>query len=201
MRNLKKKKVYPEPCRRIGCLGLSADPPHLGHLEIARLLLKKKIVEEVWLIPCYRHPFGKPLASSKHRWQMTKLLEEPGVKTKEVEICRKGKSYTIDTVRILKEKYPDYQFFLVIGSDILKTCSFLNWKHWSELSFLVEFLVVERPGYKVKKLYPGFILVEGKISNISSTKIRERIRHGLPIEGLIPPKVKDYIQRHNLYKD
>ncbi len=102
--------------KKIGCLGLSADPPHSGHLEIARLLLRKGLVDEVWLIPCYRHSFGKPLSSPEDRWQMAKLLEGRGVKVSDVELLRKGKSYTIDTIKTLKEKHPDYQFFWVIGS-------------------------------------------------------------------------------------
>lgn len=187
--------------KKIGCLGLSADPPHLGHLEIARLLLRKKLVDEIWLIPCYAHSFGKPLSEPRHRWQMAKLLERPGIKVSDVEFSRKGKSYTIDTIKILKEKYPSYQFFWIIGSDIVKSKSYERWKDWDTLKALINFLVVSREGFKIEDLPANFILIEGKISNISSTNIRERVRHGFSIEKLVPQKVKEYIEKHNLYKD
>lgn len=187
--------------KRIGLLGLSADPPHCGHLEMARLLLGKRVVDEVWLIPCFAHSFGKPLSAPAHRWAMIKLLEEPGIKACNIEISRKKISYTIDTVRILKEKYPNCQFFWVTGSDIVRSGSFLRWKNWKALSFLTDFLMVLRKGYEIQKRYPGFTLVPGQISDVSSSEIRERIRHGLPVTGLVPPKVKEHIKKHNLYKD
>lgn len=187
--------------KKIALFGLSADPPHCGHLEIAQLLLKKKAVDEIWLIPCGKHSFGKVMAPRIHRWQMAKFLKRPGIKISDVEIKRSGKSYTIDTVKILKEKYPDCQFFLVVGSDIVKSGSCRRWKDWEELSRLADFLVVSRTGFRVDRLPPGFTLVGGQISDISSTKIRERIRRGLSITGLVPPKIKEYIEKHNLYKN
>lgn len=193
------KKIYHEHGKKIGCLGLSADPPHCGHLAIARLLLKKKLVDEVWLIPCYEHSFGKLLCPSKHRWEMTKLLEESGIKACDIEILRKGKSYTADTVRILKEKYRGYQFFWVLGSDIVKSGSYKKWKDWQGLSLSVNFLIISRPGFIAKELPSGFILVEGSGSDISSTEIRKRIGRGLPIDNLVTPRIKKYIKKHNLY--
>lgn len=189
-----------EDKKKIGLLGLSADPPHNGHWEIVQLLLKKKVLDEVWLVPCYEHPFGKPLSKPEYRWQMTKLLEMPGIKVSDVELSRKGKSYTIDTIRSLKEKYPHCKFFWVIGSDIALTGSFLRWKDWETLAFSADFLIVPRPGYKIEKLFLGFTLVEGEVSDISSSEIRERVRHGLPIDNLVPLKVREYIKKHNLYK-
>lgn len=186
--------------KKIGCLGFSADPPHLGHLETAQLLLKKKLVDEVWLIPCYRHSFGKPLSKARHRWRMTKLLEGSGIVASDIEFSRRGKSYTIDTVRILKEKFPSYQFFWVVGSDVVKTESYKRWKYWKTLANLVEFLVVQRSGFEIKITPPGFKLVEGVINGASSSDIRERVRRGLSIDDLVPQKVKKYIEKHNLYR-
>lgn len=180
-------------------LGLSADPPHCGHLEMARLLLRKNLADEVWLIPCYKHSFGKLISSSYHRWQMTKLLEGKGIRADNTELLRKGNSYTVDTVRELKEKYPDYRFSWVMGSDLVKSKSFLRWKNWQTLSSLIDFLVVLRKGYKIKKMPAGFTLVAEEVSDISSSEVRERIRLGLPIKGLVPRKVEEYIKEHNLY--
>lgn len=186
--------------KRVALLGLSADPPHCGHLEMAKLLLRKNMADEVWLIPCRKHAFGKPMCPSLHRWKMTKLLEGKLIKAYNAELLRKGNSYTIDTVKELKGKYPNYCFFWVMGSDLVKSKSFLRWKNWQELSSLISFLVILRKGYEVKKMPDRFVFVPGQISNISSTEIRERIRRGLPISGLVPRKIKEYIEKHNLYK-
>ncbi len=186
--------------KKVGCLGLSADPPHNGHKEIARLFLDKGLLDEIWLIPCYEHSFDKPLSKPKHRWQMTKLLEETGIKVSNVEFSRQRKSYTIDTIKILKEKYPLYQFFWIIGSDIIKSKDYLRWKDWQILSSLVNFWVISRPGFELKKIDSDFTLVENQISDLSSSEIRERVRCGLSINGLVPIGVKHYIERHNLYR-
>ncbi|MBI2626472.1 MAG: nicotinate (nicotinamide) nucleotide adenylyltransferase [Candidatus Nealsonbacteria bacterium] len=186
--------------KKIGLLGLSADPPHCGHLEMAKLLLKKKVVDEIWLIPCYRHSFGKLLASANHRWKMSKLLEEPGIKASNMEIRRQGISYTIDTMRILKNKYHTHQLFWVVGSDIVKPGSYKKWKDWKKLFSSINFLVVNRVGFKLNKAPAGFILVKGRVSGVSSTDIRERIRKGLTIDNLVPPKIKEYVGKNNLYR-
>lgn len=186
--------------KRIGLFGFSANPPHNGHLKIARILLRRNAVDEVWLIPCYEHSFGKPLCLPKHRWEMTKFLEEPGITACDIEILRKGISYTADTVRILKRKYPEYQFFWILGSDIVKSGKYKKWKDWRKLSLSVNFLIVLRPGFMVKKLPSGFILADGEGSSISSTEIRKRIKRGLSTDGLVPSKIKEYIKKHNLYR-
>ena len=185
--------------KKIGCLGFSANPPHLGHSEVARLFLRKKLVDEIWLIPCFAHPFNKELASVEHRWRMAKLLEGKRIKVSDIEIARGGKSYTIDTVRELYVKYQDCEFSWIIGSDIVKTKSCKKWKDWGKLRELIDFLVIVRPGYEIKKLPTGFIFAGRATKNISSTEIREKVRCGLPIDGLAPPAVKEYIEKHNLY--
>lgn len=186
--------------KRIGLLGLSANPPHNGHLEAVQLILKKKLVDVVWLVPCYNHPFDKTLIFSKHRWKMSLLMENEKIKVSDMEFRLKGISYTIKTVKALKEEYPDCDFLWIVGSDIVKNKNYKKWKDWQELSLLVNFLVVPRAGIKIKKALSGFILVKGKVSDISSTEIRERIGRGLPIDNLVLPKIKEYIETHNLYK-
>lgn len=185
---------------KVGLLGFSADPPHNGHLEMARRILRKNMVDEVWLIPCLRHSFGKPMAPPKDRWRMAKFLEEPGIKASNVEIGRQSISFAVDTAEILKNKYPRYQFFWVMGSDIAKLVSYKSWRDWERLAFLVDFLVIQRTGFEMEEVPPGFILISEKVSDISSSEIRERIRRGLPIDRLVPPKIQKYLEKHNLYK-
>ena len=199
MENLK-KKIRSERSRRIGLLGLAANPPHNWHLQVAKLILRKKLVDAVWLVPCYSHPFNKPLAPFKHRYAMALLMGNKEIQATNVEFRLKGRSYTIETVKALQKEYPCCDFFWIVGSDIVKSGSYKKWKEWGEISSLVDFLAVSRPGFKIKKIPSGFIAVKGKMSNISSTEIRERIRQGLPIDGLVPLKIKEYIEKHNLYK-
>jgi len=131
---------------------------------------------------------------------MTKLLGNKNIKAMNIEIRRGGRSYTIDTVRALKKKYPSYKFFWIIGSDIIKTKSYKKWKDWESLFWLIRFLVIMRPGYEIRKLPPGFILAGTSTKDISSTEIRKRIRHGLPVNSLVRPKIEKYIKKHKLYK-
>ena len=131
---------------------------------------------------------------------MAKFLESRRIKVSDVEIKRFGISYTIDTIIILRKKFPDYQFFWVLGSDIVKLGTYKKWRDWKKLASLANFLAVDRSGFRINKLPDGFTFVKGKISDISSTKIRERLRRGLAIDNLVPPKVKEYIQKHKLYK-
>lgn len=189
-----------EKPRCIGCLGLSANPPHLGHVEAARIVLRSKFVDEVWLIPCFAHSFDKELALVKHRWQMAKFLETKRVRVSDVEIRRGGKSYTIDTVRELRLQHPHYEFFWIIGSDIVKTKSYKKWKDWKKLLRLIRFLVIIRPGYEIKKLPQDFILAGKASKAISSTQIRKRIHGSFSVDRVVPQKVSEYITKQKLYK-
>ena len=186
---------------RIGLLGLSANPPHNGHLEILRLILRQRLADVVWLVPCYRHPFDKSLIPFHYRWEMALLLENRQVQATNIEFRLKGKSFTVKTVRALKKEYPCRDFFWIIGSDIVKNKSYKNWKDWEELASLADFLVVQRSGFEIKKVPAGFSLADdGQIIDISSSEIRERIRRGLSIKSMVPPKIREYIEKHNLYK-
>ncbi len=191
MENLKK---------RIGLLGFSANPPHNEHLEIANIILKKKLADAVWLVPCYHHSLSKPLILPEHRWKMALLLESKDIQATNIEFRLKGKSFTVETVKALKREYPCCDFFWIVGSDIVKTGSYKRWKDWQELISLIDFFVVNRPGFRINKLPLGFTLVKGRTGNISSTEVRDRVCRGLSIDDLVPPKIKEYIEKHNLYK-
>ena len=185
----------------IACFGLSANPPHRAHLIAAQQILKKTSSREVWFIPCWQHSFGKKLALARHRWNMAKLMEQPGIKCSDIEFRRRGISYTIDTVRILKKKYPGQEFVWVIGSDIIKDQSYKKWKDWRRLSKEINFWIVQREGFEVhERLLPAcFVLLPIKAPNISSTLIRERLKKGLSVKGLVIPKIEKYILVKKLY--
>ena len=133
--------------KKIACLGFSAYPPHVGHLDLAKFVLRYGRVDEIWLIPCAKHRFKRSLLPARHRWAMTRLMERPKIKACDIELRRGGTSYTIDTIRELKQRYPTYTFLWIIGSDIVVNWSYRRWNKWRALSHLATFLVVERPGF------------------------------------------------------
>lgn len=186
---------------RIGILGGAFDPPHLGHILVARQVRKIMNLDEIWLIPYYSHPWRRAHASVEHRLAMTKLIYEPCVQVSDIEIKRKGKSYTIDTLSELKRKYL-HTFFWIVGTDIL--VNFSKWKEYEKLIKETSFLVIPRNGYPLPlKPSSGFKVLSHRsfISiNISSSIIRAFIKKKLTIDGLVPKPVLSYIQKNNLYK-
>lgn len=187
--------------KHIACLGFAANPPHLGHLWMAKRALKESEINEVWLVPCGSHSFAKTLFPKRHRLRMAKFLGTSRIRVSAVELRRKGISYTIDTVRTLKKRYPMYTFSWIIGSDIIVSKSYKRWKNWKTLSRLIPFWVIRRPGYPLpkRKLDPCFKVLRGKNPyRVSSTLIRERMRESHSLAGLVPKNVDAYIKRNRL---
>ena len=186
---------------RIALLGGSFNPIHKEHIKIIKEVLDKKLVDEVWIIPCKKHPFNKSLLDEKHRVEMIKLAIK---NMKKVRICKieletKGISYTINTIRKLKRKY-SHQFFMIIGSDILHEIK--KWHKYKQILKEIEFITFIRKGYSFKKV-PGMkivYLINKKLENISSTEIRERIEEGKSFKSSVPLSVRRYIKKERLYK-
>jgi nicotinate-nucleotide adenylyltransferase len=143
---------------------------------------------------------------------MSGLLDEPGIRTSPIEreIEEKehhGASYTLYTVRSLKEKFPSHTFFWCVGSDIVLDQSYLEWHKWAQLRQEITFLVLERSGYELGSLQlpECFAMVPGcgynTARDISSTEVRTMIRAGEDITPYVGKKVAEYIQEHKLYQD
>jgi len=179
---------------KIACLGTSANPPHLAHLKIAQLLLRKKLVDQVWIIPSHHHAFGKPLLPWKYRWSMVKILTNKKIKACDIESKRKGKSYTVGTVLTLKKKYPQHQFYWIIGADIVQKKEYLKWHKWEQLEKNINFIVLRRSGYKLHKAPKVFSRVINFNIPISSTEIRRHLAENLPVDSLVPPKIVQYLK-------
>lgn len=186
---------------RIGILGGSFDPPHFGHISIARQMRKLMNLDEIWLMPYYKHSWDTSVSPAHHRFAMAQLVEEKGIVVSDEEIKSKKKSYTIQTVRRLKRKYPD-EFFWIVGSDILP--DFTRWKNYEKLIQEIKLLVVPRKGFpfppKIQKKFIYISPSEFVASDVSSSMIRHNIEKGLPVTGLISKSVLSYIQKHKLYK-
>ncbi|MFZ5469881.1 MAG: nicotinate (nicotinamide) nucleotide adenylyltransferase [Myxococcota bacterium] len=179
----------------VALLGGSFNPPHVGHLLAAGYLHATQGFDRVWLMPSYRHPFGKPLAPFEHRVRMCQALaaETSGwLEVSEIEREVGGEGRTIDTLEKLLPKFPELCFTLVIGSDILKDLP--SWKDFDRIRQLVRVLVLHRAGY------PSPQAVGPPLAEVSSTRIREALERGETPTELVPRAVLEYARRHNLYR-
>jgi nicotinate-nucleotide adenylyltransferase len=186
---------------KIAVLGGSFDPPHKGHVIIARRLLALFHFDEIWFMPCYQHPFNKNLSSPDQRLEMTKYLENDLVKVSDLEISKKTISYTIDTLRFLTKKRPQDKFCWVIGTDQLS--SFTKWKKWKEIVNNYTLIVVPRTGFKkAEQGRKNIVLINRKKFPpiyISSTLVKKRIKENKSISNMVPKKVEEYIIQNKLY--
>ena len=200
--------------RRIGILGGTFNPPHLAHLVIAEECRQNRDLDEVWFLPTGRPPHKKvpQLADGKLRVSMLEELIQAadGLSVCPVELDRPGPSYTVDTLEALHQRHPAYDWYFIIGSDMITY--FNTWHRFHDLQNLVTFITVMRPGYTLDDLpqfhscfspaawrkLQRFQTVTPQME-ISSTKIRERIRQHRPVWHLTGHEVASFIDRHSLY--
>ena len=198
-KNEKFRHLAHEIAMHIALLGGVFDPPHMGHLWIARQMLDFCGVDEVWFLPNYSQSApAKGATPVEHRLAMTRLLELPCTRVSTIEIDNKLDG---ETIRLLPLLPKEHEFSFVIGSDQL--AGFPKWLDWEKLLSAMPFWVFPRAGYPLEPLYNNMKAVAHEsliISNLSSTTIRDRARAGLPIAPFVPPLVAAYIQEHRLYK-
>lgn len=187
--------------KRIGILGGTFDPPHIGHLLIAEEVLIALALEEVWFVPNQVPPHKQEAASTAaERVQMVQhaIHNNDAFQINTIELDRNGKSYTVDTMRILKEEYPDTDFFFIIGADMVEYLPY--WNQIDELMELITFVGVKRPGYQLDSDYP-IVQADIPMIDISSTFIRERLEEDKTVHYLIPESVYCYIKEKRLYEE
>lgn len=197
---------------RIGLMGGSFDPPHVGHKTIAAHYLKYSPIDALWVLPVASHPFDdkKLLTSFKDRVAMLELLfyKQNKLKIVPTEQQLPYPNYTINTLRYLKQKYPTIDFSLCIGADNL--ASFHKWHAWEQILELVTLIVAPRPGQSVinNRIDPEKLiyLAEVESVNYSSTEIRNEIYRSSKLDkgtldriGL-PQEVYNYIVNKRLFK-
>ncbi len=190
--------------QRVGFLGGTFDPLHLGHLWIAQDALESLSLDSVYFLPVPQSPLGKdkPVASFNDRFSMlaAALANHSRFKVADWERDLDPPYYTIHTVRMIKERIPDVDHFWIIGSD---QASLLHeWYAIEALAEEIEFIVVGRPGHgetddTVKSL--RIHSVSGHTCSLSSTDIRNRLKEGLPVDIFLPDGVYCYIRQHELY--
>ena len=184
----------------VAILGGRFDPPHIWHFWTAQQILENvKGMDQVWLLPDYNNAFKPIVASPSERIEMLHYLETGRIKLSTIAIASETTTYTVNIVSELIQD-PYNRYYWVVGSDV--TAEFTRWRDYQKLSRLIQFLVFPRKDYPIKNLPLGFHRVEGNflLSNVSSSLIRDRVKKGLSITGLVFPEVEDYIRRRNLYK-
>ncbi len=186
---------------KIGILGGTFDPPHLGHLIIANEVLCSLELDEIWFMPNQDPPHKEKSKniSNENRLDMLSLAIEghPKFKIETCELERAGRSYTYDTMKLLKENYPTYQFYFIIGGDMVEYLP--KWYRIDELVQLITFVGVNRPTYSIQSPYP-ISYVQIPNINISSSLIRNRMKEGITIRYLVPDPVRHYIEENQLYE-
>lgn len=185
---------------KIMIFGGSFDPPHNGHVRIAKEVLEKKIVDKVWLVPHSEHAFNKQTSLAMHRLEMLKILAGKNIEVCDYEVKKGGKSYTIDTLEHFRKERPLDEFSLLIGSDQIG--SFDKWKDYKKILNDFKVYVYPRVGYKTDNLFKGMVLLKDvDETDISSTEIRDRLINEKPIENLVDKKIEDYINKKGLYME
>lgn len=191
---------------KIGIIGGSFDPIHLGHLIIAGDALEQFHLERVLFVPAYQAPLKSksPIASPEHRMEMVKLAIAGEAKfgVSDLDYREQAISYSVKTAARLKDALPDSKLCWILGAD--QIAQLHHWRDIESLGNLVEFLAFERPRAS-NTPHPdlprsvSITKAEGRQLDISSTEIRERLKSGRGAKYFLPEKVFDYIKAHTLY--
>jgi len=210
--------------RRLGVLGGTFDPVHVGHLEAAGAARRALNLDEVLFVPAHRPPHrqGQPLTSPFHRFAMTALATADcaWARVSDVELLRSGPSYTADTLAELHRRgWQPWQIFFVIGADAFDEIG--SWHAFPAILDAAHFAVIARPGASLDSALSrtpalrsrvraaadagqasgtGVFLIGATTPAVSSSDIRARLAGRTPVTGLVPDAVAHHIERHHLYR-
>jgi nicotinate-nucleotide adenylyltransferase len=211
-----------------GLMGGTFDPIHLAHLRCAQETLERCGLDRIVFIPSATPPLkhGPGITPYEHRERMVRLAVEgnPAFAFSDVENRREGRSYTVDTIGYFRETFgKELEIFFILGQDAFGEIR--RWKDWRRLLTQCHFIVMSRPGWgrrALRKVLPeayaarfaydrtargyrspsGTLIAFTQVTalDIEATDIRERVKSGLSIRYLVPDEVREYIERHGLYK-
>ena len=191
--------------RRIGIYSGSFNPIHVGHQKLAQYLIDNQLVDEVWFVvsPCNPLKNQGDVIDEYIRLEMLLMAikQQPYFKASDIEFTMPVPSYSIDTLHELTSQYPDYRFFLIIGSD--NALVFDQWKDYTQLLNEYPVLVYPRHGYDVELVigkYPQMQVLPSPYFDISSTQIREFIPQTKDVSQWLHPSVCQFISDNNLYR-
>lgn len=195
---------------RLGVMGGTFDPIHYGHLVTAEEGLHQFELDEVVFVPTgspwMKEP-GDVVSPAEDRYLMTVIAtaSNPRFRVSRIEVDREGSTYTVETLRSLREELgPGADLFFITGVDAI--LEIFQWKESHELFELAHFIAATRPGYDVAEFeaqaggdHPGITVMNIPALAISSTDIRDRVSQGRPIRYLVPEGVNSYVQKAGLY--
>lgn len=188
----------------IAIFGGTFNPFHIGHYEMLNTICNLSFIDKIFLMPDKIPPHKKfdDIVEDIHRQNMCKIVCDDFSKAELclIEFERDGKSYTVDTIKQLKNKYPNDNFFFVIGGDMLSTLD--TWYNWQELIKLTSFIAFKRQGLsdfdtaynRLTNFGAEINVIETEITNVSSTELRKNIN-----EKLLPKKIYEYIVQKGIY--
>lgn len=192
----------------IGLFGGSFDPIHNGHLRLADWTRKQLSLNRVIFVPAAIPPHKKNLILSdvKYRYQIVQIAIDgiPYFEVSDIELKRKGISYTIDTILYLKKKYAitEKDLYLIIGADSL--IDFHNWKNPNKILDNCQVVCLRRPQINLDNvptnLKKQVMILDSPLIDISATEIREKVKSGAAISHLVPSAVEKYIIENDLYQ-
>lgn len=186
---------------KLGLLGGTFDPIHLGHLRAAETAREALGLDELRFVPAGIPPHRQgPLSPAHDRYAMVALAtaSHPAFVASDAELTRNGPSYTVDTVARLRGEHPQAELVLVVGSDTWPELA--GWRDAERLLTLCSLAVVTRPGISPAAPGPAARLVEGPGLPISASEIRSRVREGHSIRYLVPDAVAAHIRKRGLYR-
>lgn len=192
--------------RRLGVLGGTFDPIHLGHLVAASEALHHLALDRIVLVPT-GHPWQKTgYSDPEDRFMMATLAAatHPRLAVSRIEIDRRGPTYTVDTLESFRSFFGDIELFFIAGADAVLELG--TWHRVEDLAKLAEVVAVTRPGsdlsgFRAEQGWPTVRHLEIPGIAISSTDIRARVAEGRPIDYLVPAEAVRYIRDHGLYAD
>ena len=197
---------------RIGVFGGTFDPIHMGHLVAAEEARVRLGLERVIFVPAGipPHKMNEEILPARHRLAMVELAiaSNPHFTVSRVDIDRTGPSYTVDTIKLLRDELgAETEIYFIMGSDSLRELP--TWHEPEELIRLCRLVVMTRPGYTIdleglEKVLPGISsrvqFIDMPHLAISSSDLQRRVREGLPIKYQVPREVEEYIYTHSLYR-
>lgn len=193
---------------QIGIYGGTFNPVHLGHVHLLREVLQSGLLDRILVMPDRTPPHKQApdLIDGEKRFEMLQLATRgmEGVEVSDFELRREGKSYTYMTLRLLRQLYPDDNFSLIMGADML--LSFREWRNWEEILAHTRLVAAARDAGEYERLEEAAKslghtdLLKITPFPASSTQVREAVREGRPLDGLVPEAVARYIRENRLYR-
>src|SRR6266487_2629592 len=188
---------------KIGLYFGSFNPIHIGHLIIANHIINNTDFKKIWFIVSPQNPLkpSKTLLNEYQRLHLVRISieDDPNLNASDIEFQLPKPSYTINTITYLKEKYPQHQFAIIMGSDSFQNIE--KWKNYEQLIKENEIIIYKRPGFEIKYFYQNLVILkDAPLLEISATSIRNMVRQRKSIRYLVPDKAREEIEKSGYFK-